>query len=77
MQALIETGNRDDDDEARRYGQRLRAGVRALTSVRLLFQSASTNGFCDALGTCEAPPAARRLQSMQCRNQSTALGFIR
>ena len=32
-QALISTGSRDDDEEARLYGQRLKAGVRALTSV--------------------------------------------
>jgi NhaP-type Na+/H+ or K+/H+ antiporter len=30
--ALISTGSRDDDEEARLYGQRLKAGVRALTS---------------------------------------------
>jgi hypothetical protein len=30
--ALIETGDRDEEEEARLYGQRLRAGVRALTS---------------------------------------------
>ncbi len=34
--ALIATGNRDEEDEARLYGQRLKAGVRALTSVRQL-----------------------------------------
>lgn len=35
-QALISTGDRDKEEEARLYGQRLKAGVRALTSVRSL-----------------------------------------
>lgn len=30
---LIETGTRDGEDSARLYGQRLKSGVRALTSV--------------------------------------------
>lgn len=34
--AMIATGNRDEEEEARLYGQRLRAGVRALASVRVL-----------------------------------------
>ena len=35
--AMIATGDRDDEEEARLYGQRLKAGVRALTSVSLGF----------------------------------------